>query len=36
VDEIGPSLRWPSADVKKRERTTAPEGSEPEEEAPPF
>jgi single-strand DNA-binding protein len=36
VDEIGPSLRWASADVKKRERTTAPEGSEPEEEAPPF
>jgi single-strand DNA-binding protein len=36
VDEIGPSLRWASADVTKRERTTAPAGAEPEEEAPPF
>jgi single-strand DNA-binding protein len=36
VDEIGPSLRWASAEVKKRERTSAPAGAEPEEEAPPF
>lgn len=36
VDEIGPSLRWASAEVTKRERTTAPSGAEPEEEAPPF
>jgi single-strand DNA-binding protein len=36
ADEIGPSLRWASADVKKRERTTAPSGAEPEEEVPPF
>jgi single-strand DNA-binding protein len=36
VDEIGPSLRWASAEVKKRERAAAPAGAEPEEEAPPF
>ena len=36
VDEIGPSLRWASAEVKKRERTSAPASAEPEEEAPPL
>jgi len=36
VDEIGPSLRWASAEVKKRERTTVSATTEPEEEAPPF
>jgi single-strand DNA-binding protein len=36
VDEIGPSLRWASAEVKKVQRTTAPASAEPEEEAPPF
>ena len=35
VDEIGPSVRWASADIKKRERTTAPASAEPEE-GPPF
>ena len=36
VDEIGPSLRWASAEVKKLERTSAPASAEPEEEAPPL
>ena len=36
VDEIGPSLRWASAEVKKRERTTVSANAEPEEEAPSF
>ena len=36
VDEIGPSLRWASAEVKKVQRTTAAATAEPEEEAPPF
>jgi single-strand DNA-binding protein len=33
VDEIGPSLRWASAEVKKTERTTAAANAEPEDEA---
>jgi single-strand DNA-binding protein len=36
VDEIGPSLRWASAEVKMRERTTVSASTEPEEEVPPF
>jgi single-strand DNA-binding protein len=32
VDEIGPSLRWASAEVKKVERKAAPASAEPGEE----
>ena len=36
VDEIGPSLRWASAEVKKVQRASATANAEPEEEAPSF